>query len=164
MGHTVNNGWKRLPNGFDIEFRHAIPVRLSDNGEPATIPESVLLEEITALGGLHVRLGRWLPGEKTDEHEARIYVSGKQLPEVLRRLAVSSAALFVERYHKPIDKEDVDWDTLEYVKDLGTALDDCGMQWDDIDRHAYFDDYLETMHRESQRLAEQRETPLVEPE
>ena len=48
---TVRNGWERLPNGFDVEFRHNIPTRLSDNGKGLTIPESILIEEITALGG-----------------------------------------------------------------------------------------------------------------
>jgi hypothetical protein len=164
MAHTFSNGWKRLANGFDVEFRHAIPVRLSDNGDPGRTPEPELLEEIARIGGLHVRLGRWLPGEHPNEHEARLYVENEELPEVLRRLAKSSAAMFVERYHKPIDREDVDWDRLEYVKDLRTALEDCGMQWKDIDRDAFLDDYLDTMHEESRRLAESKTSPRVEPE
>lgn len=164
MAHTFNNGWKRLASGFDVEFRHAVPVRLSDNGGPGRTPEPELLEEIARIGGLHVRLGRWLPGERPNEHEARLYVESRELPEVLRRLAKSSAALFVERYHKPIDREDVDWDTLEYRKDLGRALEDCGMQWEDIDRDAFLDDYLDVMHEESRRLAGLKYLPRVEPE
>jgi len=56
---TLRNGWERLPNGFDVEFRHSIPVRISDNGRGMTVPEEALLEEVTALGKLHVSLGDW---------------------------------------------------------------------------------------------------------
>jgi hypothetical protein len=26
------NGWQRLSNGIDVEFRHGVPYRVSDNG------------------------------------------------------------------------------------------------------------------------------------
>ena len=60
---SVRNGWESLPNGFDVEFRHSIPVRISDNGHGMTVPEEVLLEEVTALGKLHVCMGEWESGE-----------------------------------------------------------------------------------------------------
>ena len=161
---TVQNGWERLPSGFDVEFRHGIPIQISDNGKGVTIPESALVEEITALGKLQVQLGEWKPGERADEHEARVFVSGKDFAEVLRRLALASAALFIDRFHKPVDASAVDWDRLEYLTDFREALDHCGLASDDIDKDAYRDDYLETMHRETQRLAQSTDTPLVEPE
>ena len=105
---AVRNGWERLPNGFDVEFRHSIPIRISDNGRGMTVPEDVLLEEVSALGKLHVHLGNWELGERAGEHEACLHMSGQEFAEVLRRLAISSAALFVERYHKPVDDSDVD--------------------------------------------------------
>jgi len=161
---TVQNGWERLPSGFDVEFRRGIPIQISDNGKGVTIPESALVEEITALGKLQVQLGEWKPGERADEHEARVFVSGKDFAEVLRRLALASAALFIDRFHKPVDASAVDWDRLEYLTDFREALDHCGLASDDIDKDAYRDDYLETMHRETQRLAQSTDTPLVEPE
>ena len=161
---TVQNGWERLPSGFDVEFRHSIPIKVSDNGKGLTIPESVLVEEITALGKLHVQLGEWKSDEQADEHEARVFVSGKDFAEVLRRLALASAALFIDRFHKPVDADDVDWDRLEYLKDFRAALGHCGLASDDLDKDAYLDDYIETMHRETQRLAQSTDTPLVEPE
>ena len=161
---SVRNGWESLPNGFDVEFRHSIPVRISDNGHGMTIPEDVLLEEVSALGKLHVCLGTWESGEHTGEHEANLTVSGREFSEVLRRLAGSSAALFVERYHKPVDESDIDWDRLEYLKDFRAALDHCGLASDDIDKDIYLNDYVETMHRETQRLAQSTDSPLVEPE
>ena len=160
----VRNGWESLPNGFDVEFRSSIPVRISDNGRGMTVPEDVLLEEVSALGKLHVCLGAWESGERAGEHEACLTVSGQEFAEVLRRLAVASAALFVDRYHKTVDDSDVDWDRLEYLKDFRTALELCGLAWGDVDMDASFDDYAEVMHRETRRLAQSGESPLVEPE
>ena len=158
------HGWQRLSNGFDVEFRHGIPVRLSDNGKALPASGSALPDEIASLAGLRIRLGEWLPGEKPDEREARIVVSGDQLAEVLHRLALSSAAVFYDRFRKPLDKEDIDWDTLEYANDFHTALECCALGWNEVDKEAYTGDYVETMHRETLRLAELRESPLVEPE
>lgn len=161
---TVQSGWERLPNGFDVEFKHSIPIRVSDNGKGLTVPESVLVEEIAALCKLRVQLGEWESGERTDERAARVIVSGKDFAEVLGRLALSSAAMFIDRFHKPVDAGDVDWDRLEYLKDFREALDHCGLAWGDIDKDAFLDDYLETMHRETQRLAQSTDSPMVEPE
>jgi len=161
---SVRDGWESLPNGFDVEFRHSIPVRISDNGHGMTVSEDVLLEEVNSLGKLHVCLGDWESGERAGEHEACLTVSGREFAEVLRRLAVSSAAMFVERYHKPVDTSDVDWDRLEYLKDFRTALEICGLAWGDVDMEASFDDYAQVMHRETRRLAQSGEQPLVEPE
>ena len=161
---SVRNGWERLPNGFDVEFRHSIPVRISDNGRGMTVPEDVLLEEVSALGKLHVSLGDWESGERAGEHEACLTVSGREFAEVLRRLAVASAALFIERYHKSVDDNDVDWDRLEYLKDYRAALKFCGLARGDIDMDDCFDDYVVAMHRETRRLLQTGELPLVEPE
>jgi hypothetical protein len=161
---TIVNGWQRLSNGFDVEFRHAIPTRISDNGNELSLPESTLVGEITALGELRVTLGEWLPGEKPGEHEARLTVSRDQLAEVLRRLALASAAVFVDRYHKTVDRDDIDWDTLEYDNDFRKALDHCGLEWNDVDKEAYRTGFVEAMHQETRRLAAAPEMPLVEPE
>jgi hypothetical protein len=157
------NGWKRLSNGFDVEFRHSVPYRLSDNGRSEP-DDSMLVEEITALGRLHVQLGQWEAGERPGEREARLYVSRGEFAEVLRRLAQSSAALFIDRYRKPIDTSDIDWDRLEYLKDFQAALDHCRLGPGDMDQDAYRDIYIEVMHRETRGLAESGESPPVEPE
>jgi len=161
---TARNGWERLPNGFDVEFRHGIPVRLSDNGRGVTVPEDVLQEEVTALGKLHVSLGDWEAGERSGEHEARLYVAGGDFSEVLRRLASASAALFVERYHKPVDAQDVDWDRLEYLKDFEAALECCRLSRGEVDDASCFDEYVDVMHRETRRLAQSGDVPPVDPE
>jgi len=161
---TVQNGWERLSSGFDVEFRHNIPIQVSDNGRGQTISESVLVEEISARGKLRVQLGEWKSDEHTHERQARVFVSGKDFAEVLRRLALSAAAMFIDRFHKPVDASDVDWDRLEYLKDFRAALDHCGLAWGDVDKDAFIDTYVKTMHRETQRLAQSTESPLVEPE
>lgn len=158
------NGWQRLSSGVDVEFRHAIPVRVSDNGNELTPTESTLVDEIRALGGLRVGLGEWQPGEKPNEHEARLLVADDQLAEVLRRLALASAAIFVDRYHKTVDRDDVDWDALEYDNDFRKALEHCGLQWGDVDKEAYRGGFVEAMHQETRRLAALPDMPLVEPE
>ena len=161
---TMRNGWERLPNGFDVEFRDNIPVRLSDNGKGLSVPEETLIEEVTTLCALHVQLGRWQPGEKKGEYEAPLFISNKELREVLRLLALSSAAMFYDRFHKPVDQDDPDWDRLEYLKDLATALDHCKLDMNDINQDVYRDEYVTTMHEETRRLSTLTETPLVEPE
>ena len=160
----VINGWESLPNGYDVELRDSIPIRISDNGHGLTVPEEVLLEEVSALGRLHVSLGEWVPGERTGEQEARLTVSGQEFPEVLRRLAVASAALFVERYHKTVDKRDVDWDRLEFFKDFRTAIKACGLARGEVGMQDHFYDYVAAMHQEVERLMQSGEQPLVEPE
>ena len=157
-------GWERLPNGLDAEFRHSIPVQVSDNGKGSTLPGSVLVEEIAALCKLRVQLGEWESGERSDERVARVFVSSKDFAEVLRRLALSSAAVFIDRFHKPVDASDVDWDRLEYLKDFREALDHCGLAWGDIDKDACLDGYVDAMHGETQRLAQSKDSPMVEPE
>jgi hypothetical protein len=161
---TMRNGWERLPNGYDVEFRDNIPVRLSDNGKGQSVPEETLIEEVSALSALHVQLGIWQPGEKNGEREAPVFISNKQLREVLRLLALSSAAMFYDRFHKSVDQDDPDWDRLEYLKDLATALEHCKLDMSDINQDAYIDEYVKTMHEETRRLSTLAETPLVEPE
>jgi hypothetical protein len=157
-------GWYRLPNGFDVKFSRGIPVRVSDNGQGLTVPEDVLREEIAALSRLHVSLGAWEPGEQPGDYEARVVVAEKDFGEVLHRLAVASAALFVERYNRAVEDEDVDWDLLEYRSDFATALELCGAQRGDFDMDACFAGYARALHRETRRLEQEGATPRVAPE
>ena len=161
---TASNGWERLPCGCDLELRHGIPVRISCADGIPDIPTPDLSAEISALTGLHVSLEEWLPGEAAGEVQARTRVKREQLTEVLNRLALSAAALFFDRYHKPVDRDDVDWDTLEFANDFRRALDYCGLDWKDVAQDTWKAHYLETMHAETYRLAASRESPRVIPE
>lgn len=150
----TTHGWVRLPNGFDVHLEHGIPDRLSDNGKPHQTPLEEVAERIASESGLRVSIGQWSPGEAEGEMEAHLQVDGTQLPEVLQRLALASAALFVDRFNKPIDALDVDWDEAEYASDFNLARLCCGLEWADVDKDAHFQAYAETMHRETRRLSE----------
>lgn len=164
MTVRIRNGWHRLPSGYDVEFRHGVPVRLSDNGRGAALSDRALGAEVTALGQLPVRLGAWVTGARPEEREAPLLVVGSAFPEVLCRLARSAATVFVDRFHKPVEAVDVDWDRLEYQKDFNMALDHCGLSAADVDQAAGFDAYVAAMHDEARRLVAARTPPPVEPE
>jgi len=164
MSERISHGWTRLPGGYDVEFRHGLPVRVSDNGSGVKLAAAALREEIAAAGKLPVHMGGWCAGEGQGEREAPLYIGGSEFPEVLRRLARASAAVFVDRYHKPVDEGDVDWDRLEYLKDFSAALGHCRLAAGEVDQDASFGDYAETMHRETRRLARSLNPPAVEPE
>jgi hypothetical protein len=161
---TASDGWKRLPSGCDVELQHGIPVQLSSAAGVPGLPEPALSDEVEAYTGLRVSIGEWLPGEASGEVQARTIVTAEQLTEVLNRLALSAAALFFDRYHKPVDRDDVDWDTLEFANDFRRALDYCGLDWKDVERDTCKAHYLETMHNETRRLADTGESPRVVPE
>lgn len=162
---TARNGWERLPSGYDLELRHGVPVNLSRTETLADLPAADLAGEIADLTGLRVRIEDWTTGENAGEQVARVRVDGEQFSRVLENLAVSAARIFFDRYRKPVDRDDVDWDTLEYAKDFKRALDYCGLDWKDVDREACKAGYLEAMHAETQRLtAADGDTPPIEPE
>lgn len=158
-----NNGWIRLSNGFDVELLHGIPVVLSDNGLPEQDDEA-LIEEVSKLSGLKSCILDWHAGENNNEREATLCIDAMHFEDVLKRLAFSSAALFVERYHKPVTEIDVDWDKEEYDRDFNRALEHCCLKPGDFNKDDYYDRYLDYMHWEAQRLVNEGVSPLVEPE
>lgn len=158
MAHAME-GWVTIPSGYDVCFERGIPVEVSDNGKgPAA---QSLADEIAALCGLRVTIGNWSRADDADEQLAPITVAREDMAEVLRRLALVSAAVFVDRYNKPIHTRDFDWDAEEYAVDFNIALKCCGLGWGDVDKEAYFHGYAEAMHEESRRLTAGRERPIV---
>lgn len=164
MNARISNGWHRLPSGFDVEIRHGIPVRISNNGRTGAVSDTKLCEEVRVAAGLPVMSGEWSAGERAGEREVPLYVASAAFPEVLQRLACASAAVFVDRFHKPVDAGDVDWDRMEYLKDFSAALAHCRLTAREVGQDSGFDDYVTTMHREARRLAQLRTPPPVEPE
>ena len=161
-GDTTQNGWVSLSNGFDVELHHGIPLRLSNNGMDIPADDAQLVDDVKALSGLTVVITAWQASEEPGEQEAKLCVDAMQFEEVLRRLALASAALFVDRYHTPIDKESVDWDNAEYARDFNHAADCCCLDQSEMDRKEYFTDYVTLMHTETQRLIDSGESPPVE--
>jgi len=161
---TMQNGWVSLSNGFDVELTHGIPVRLSNNGLDIPSDDALLVDEVTKLSGLTVVISGWEDADEPGEQEARLCVDALQFEQVLRRLALASAALFVDRYHTPIDKESVDWDDAEYARDFNHAVECCCLDQGEMDRKEYFTIYVSQMHAETKRLIETGESPLVDNE
>ena len=164
MDDTTQNGWMSLSNGFDVELLHGIPVRLSNNGVDVPADDAALVEEVRSMTDLTVVITGWEASDEPGEQEARLCVDALQFEEVLRRLAIASAALFVDRYHTPIDKDSVDWDNAEYARDFNHAADCCCLDQGEMDRKEYFEIYVTLMHAETKRLIESGESPPVDTE
>jgi len=158
------SGWIRLSSGFDVELVHGIPARLSNNGLDTPADDAQLVEEVAGLTGLTVIIDGWAASSETGEKEARLCVDALEFGDVLRKLALTSAALFVDHYHKAIDPDAVDWDSAEYARDFNRAAVCCCIDTDEIDRRDYYDDYIRVMHEETQRLVKEVITPVVDAE
>lgn len=162
---TANHGdgWKRIESCLDVEIEHGVPVRISNTDTKRRLNERSISHKIHKLTGLKVTVDNWInitPGEQ----EWSVCVDKKEFVEVLRRLALSSAAMFVDRYHKPIDRNAVDWDRAEYSYDFNHAIEYCCIPYGTLNKDYYFDNYIKTMHEESVRLFEEGISPLVEAE
>lgn len=161
---TKQSGWISLSNGFDVELHHGIPVRLSSNGIEIPADDAQLVAEVGSKTDLTVVIAGWKDSDEPGEQEARLCVDALQFEQVLRRLALASAALFVDRYHTPIDKDSVDWDDAEYARDFNRAVECCCLEQGEMDRKEFFSMYVELMHAETKRLIDAGESPLVDTE
>ncbi len=161
---TSQSGWVRLHNGYDVEIQHGIPLRVSDNGLDIGVDDAELVGQVSELSGLSVVIDDWVTAEDPKEHEAKLCVDALQFEEVLQRLARSSAALFVDRYHTPIYEDSVDWDTAEFARDFNHAAEVCCLDTSELDKDDYFKVYVTFMHTESNRLIDAGISPLVDAE
>lgn len=160
----LTNGWRRLDNGFDVELLHGIPVRLSNNGLDIPVDDADLVDSVSQMTELKVTIVGWHQGETAGEQETRLFVDALQFEDVLHRLALFSAALFVDRYHTAIDTDSVDWDKAEYERDFNQAVEHCGLESSDMNKDDYYKVYTTFMHAESSRLIDSGIDPLIEPE
>jgi hypothetical protein len=153
MEALIEHEWVRLKSGFDVMLEHGIPCRISNNKLP--IPESPkdLQREILQLTGLHVSIGQWVPGEGAGELEAPLTVEKSELQSVLERLALYSAAVFVDRFNRAINQNDPDWDETAYHEDFVRALKYCGLDWGEVKPQACYERYRITMEQETAKLA-----------
>jgi hypothetical protein len=161
---TSRSGWVRLSSGFDVELIHGIPVRLSNNGLDTTADDAQLVEEVAELTGLTVIIDGWSASSEPGEQEAGLCIDALEFGDVLQKLALISAAVFVDHYHTPIDPDAVDWDSAEYARDFNHAAGYCCIDAGEMNRQEYFEDYVKTMHAETQRLVRDVITPIVDAE
>jgi len=161
---TAQSGWVTLSNGFDVELLHGIPIRLSNNGLDIPADDEKLVEEVSKLTELTVVIKGWEDAEECDELETALCIDALQFEEVLRRLALASAALFVDRYHTPIEQDSVDWDNAEYARDFNHAVDFCCLDAGEMNRQDYLANYVTQMHAETNRLIDSGASPMVDAE
>jgi hypothetical protein len=145
------HGWVSLPTSGEVYVEQGLPRRVwVADGARADVER--LAREVAAMVGVHVLLGAWEPSEDAEGMEAALHVIAADIGLVLGRLARSSAETFVDRYQKPIDSEDTDYDDEAYAQDMETALALCGLHWSDVDAQALRQDYRLALHRASEEI------------
>ena len=102
----INSGWHRIESGLNVEFQHGIPVRVSNTDTSHRLYEQAVSKKIHDLTGLTVSMHDWI-NINADEEKWSVYIDKKEFEEVLHVMALSSAAVFVDRFHKVIDSSAV---------------------------------------------------------
>jgi len=160
---TCHSGWRRIKPYLDVEFQHGIPVRISNTDTSHQLNKRDISKKIRNLTGFTVSMHDRINLD-SGEQEWAVCIDKKEFEEVLHRLALSSAAMFVDRFHKVIDGNAVDWDVAEFNYDFNHAVEHCCIPYGTINKSDYFSDYSKTMHEESARLINEGVSPLVEAE
>lgn len=160
---NTHNGWNRISSGLDVEFAHGVPVRISNRMTNWPLDVYSVSKQIKQLTGLQVSVESEIATVQED-HEYTVCIDKTYFVEVLRRLALSSAAMFVDRFRKPIDRSAVDWDLAEFNYDFNHAIEHCCLSYTSIKKADYFETYIKIMHQESTRLFNEGISPLVEAE
>lgn len=158
-----HNGWSRIAANLDVEIQHGIPVRVTSSDNTCILDENSVAESIAMLTGFTVSVQDRVATDP-DEQQWSISVSRHEFGRVLLNQALASAAIYVDRFHKPVNKTAVDWDLAEFNHDFNVAIERCCLPYDSVDRNDYFEPYVNVMHEESQRLIEQGISPLIEAE
>ena len=156
MGSAFMHGWVSLPAYGEVYLEHGLPRRVWVR-DWANADVEGLAEQIADLTDLHVTLGTWAADEEAQGVEAEVHVNASDIDRVLYRLARMSAETFVDRYQKPIDADDVDYDDEAYAQDMGSALGLCGLHWGEIDEGGLRDRYRLVLHQASEEFARQFE-------
>ncbi|MFV9616580.1 MAG: hypothetical protein ACNYZG_11530 [Gammaproteobacteria bacterium] len=161
--NACDSGWLRIDSGLDVECQHGIPVRISNTDTAHKLDETAISKKIHELTGFTVSMHDWI-NINAGEQQWSVCIDKTEFEEVLHCLALSSAAMFVDRFHKVIDASAVDWDEAEYNYDFNHAIEHCCIPYGTINKSDYFSNYIKTMHEESARLINEGVSPLVEAE
>ena len=161
--NACDSGWHRIDSGFDVECQHGVPVRISNTDTANKLDETAISKKIHELTGFTISMHDWI-NINAGEQQWSVCIDKTEFEEVLHCLALSSAAMFVDRFHKVIDASAVDWDEAEYNYDFNHAIEHCCIPYGTINKSDYFSNYIKTMHEESARLINEGVSPLVEAE
>lgn len=146
MGRASMHGWIALPSEGEVYLEHSVPRQVWVPGTRLVDVER-LAGEVADVTGLHVTIDRWDVDEEAQGIEAGVHINAEDLGKVLERLAQASAETFYDRYHKPMDAGDTDFDDEAYAQDVAMALDACGMHWGQFDPHALRTTYEHALHQ-----------------
>lgn len=150
MDKEIIHGWVTLGPDVEVFLAHGVPTRIWVGGMPEP---ALLVDAIRELTGLKVVLGAWEAGEEPGELEAALQVSPEYIGRLLEVLARASAETFYDRYRKPMDADDTDFDDEAYAQDFSSALEYCGLHWGDVDKDALAQPYLSALHRAAETVA-----------
>ena len=124
---ATHTGWNRIASGMDVEIMHGVAIKISSHHANWPLDADFVSNQIQQLTGLRVSVEGAI---KTMEYEQEfaVCVNKNASTEVLRCLALSSAAMFVDpmfvhHWHKPIVRSAVDWDLAEYNYDFNHAVE-----------------------------------------
>lgn len=160
---STQSGWKRITPALDIEVRHGVPVHVYCNDSVQPKNDQQIVDRIRKLTGLTVSVHDGI-NLSTNEHEWSVCVDKNEFDEVLHRLALASAAMFVDRFHKSIDNTSVDWNAAEFNYDYNHAVEHCCLPHGSLNKQSYYHRYVSVMQKESARLINAGISPLVEAE
>jgi len=160
---TPDTRWHRVADGLDVELQQGIPTQLSKSNDSDTFAGEQIAEQVYQLTGLAISINNWIQ-VTSGEQVSSICINKTQFKQVLDKLALASAALYVDRFHKAIDLSAVDWDNAQYTYDFNQAVERCCIPWGTLNKDNYYPDYIRAMHAESERLITEGISPLVEPE
>ncbi len=153
MGQAFLHGWVSLPSQGELYLEHGVP-RLVRVADAHSVDVERLLDELADVSGLHATIGRWEADEDAGEMEATVQVHPEDVTEVLRRLAQRSAEAFYDRYHKPMDAGDLDFDDEAFAQDMNEALAVCGLRWGQLDERTLRFSYERALHEAVEDIVE----------
>jgi len=161
--HILHNGWSRIAPGIDVELQHGVPVRIASQSTGQQLNEQHIANRVYELTGLTVSVKSWI-NVTPDERESTICIDRKEFDEVLTRLAVSSAAIYIDRFHHAINSNSQEWIDEEYSFDFNQAIERCCIPWGTLNKSDYYEHYSEILQNETARLISEGISPSIETE
>lgn len=155
MGRAFVHGWVSLPSQGELYLEHGVPreVRIA---EADRVDVERIIDEVMDVTGLHVTIGHWEADAESGDMHAVIEIHPEDVTEVLRRLAQRSAEAFYDRYQKPMDASDIDFDEEAFAQDMTEALSMCGLHWGQLDDRSLRFTYRQALHRAVDDIAHGR--------
>ena len=117
---NLHNGWSRIAPGLDVELRHGVPVRVACNNAGQQLNEQHITNRVYALTGLTAAVKNGL--NVTPVERELVCNDMTKFDEFLDRQALSSAAIYADRFHDTIHSNTVEWIDEEYSFDFNLTM------------------------------------------